>query len=159
MDVDALLHNDPNPMFAAMGSADAAFRVRPARWEPWNQFNASVMAIAPTPRGTRYLRTIAAYISDCFQNGGLRWGVDQLAMYAVYANIRDLGEDPSIHLLDDRAVDYTYFDDGFVWCNSGGGKFMQLKMLAKENFDATELDRPRYLEALKVYSDQLRAAK
>jgi hypothetical protein len=155
MDVDALLHRDPQPMFAAMGSADAAFRVRPARWEPWNQFNASVMAIAPTPLGMRYLRLVAAYVADYYQNSHLRWGIDQLAMYAVYVDLKDLGQAPNVHLLDDRAVDYDCFDDSFVWCNSGRGKFLQLKLIAKGVETSNDADRSKYFDALKVYAAQL----
>jgi tetratricopeptide (TPR) repeat protein len=155
MDVDAFLHQDPQPMFAAIGTADTAFRVRPARWEPWNQFNASVMAIAPTTAGINYLRMIAAYVADYYQNSHLRWGVDQLAMYAVYAHLQDVGRPPKVHLLDDRAVDYECNDDSFVWCNSGRGKFLQLKLLAKGAEEYIDADRSKYFDALKVYARQL----
>jgi tetratricopeptide (TPR) repeat protein len=155
MDVDALVHQDLRPMFAAMGSADVAFRVRPGRWEPWNQFNASVLAIAPTIKGQHYLRLIAAYVANIYQNSQLRWGVDQLAMYSVYAELADQLKAPAVHILDNKAVDYEYYDDGFVWCNSGRGKFLQLKQLAKGTQTAADMDRSRYFDALKGYVDML----
>jgi len=155
MDVDALMHQDPAPMFAKMGAADAAFRARPGRWEPWNQFNASVMSIAPTPGGLAYLRLIAAYIAHYHNAGALRWGIDQLAMYAVHEHLRDKGQAPSLHLLDDRAVDYECFDDSYVWCNSGRGKFLQLKQLQKGAESSIDPDRAKYFDALKVFVTQL----
>lgn len=155
MDVDALMHRDPAPMFAAMGAADAAFRARPGRWEPWNQFNASVMAIAPTERGRLYLRLIAAYIAHFQAQGTLRWGIDQLAMYAVHEFLKDEGRAPTVHLLDDRAVDYECYDDGYVWCNSGRGKFIQLKLLEKGVDTSIDPDRAKYFDALKRYAGRL----
>lgn len=155
MDVDALMHRDPAPMFAQMGAADAAFRARPGRWEPWNQFNASVMSIAPTPGGLAYLRMIAAYIAHYHNAGMLRWGIDQLAMYGVHEHLKDKGRAPTLHLLDDRAVDYECFDDSYVWCNSGRGKFLQLKQLQKGAESSIDPDRAKYFDALKVFVAQL----
>ncbi len=156
MDVDALVRRDPAPMFAAMGNTDAAFRVRPGRWDPWNQFNASVMAIAPTPAGIEYLRLIAAYVAHFYAHNRLRWGIDQLAMYAVYEYLKELGKAPQVELLDDRAVDYECFDDSFVWCNSGRGKFLQLKMLELGQEESSDADRSKYFNALKKYAARLK---
>jgi tetratricopeptide (TPR) repeat protein len=157
MDVDALLHQDPTQMFKAMGDADAAFRARPGRWEPWNQFNASVMAIAPTQRGRAYLHLVSAYIADFYQRDLLRWGIDQLAMYAAYEFLNDEQRAPSVYCLNDRHVDYESFDDSFVWCNSGRGKFLQLKMIEKGVDPNTDPERAKYVTALKVYVDRLKA--
>lgn len=155
MDVDALLHRDPQPLFAQMGSADVAFRARPGRWEPWNQFNASVIGIRPTERALRYLHLIAAYIADFYAQDRLRWGIDQLAMYGVYEFLKDEGSEPSIHLLDNRAVDYEYYDDGFVWCNSGRAKFLQLQQMEKGAQTSADPLRAKYVEALMKYGAQL----
>ena len=156
MDVDALIHQDPRTMFAGLGNADTAFRARPGRWEPWNQFNASVMAIRPTERGRTYLHLIAGYVADFYQRGKLRWGIDQLAMYAAYEHLNDEGQAPVVHFLDDRAVDYECFDDGYVWCNSGRAKFGQLQMIAKGMEESKDPVRAKYFNALKIYAARLK---
>jgi|GEM_PF-200206 len=156
MDVDALMHRDPAPMFGLIGEADAAFRARPGRWEPWNQFNASVMAVAPAPKGTAYLRLMAAFIADAHARDDLHWGIDQLAMYQVHEYLKDQGRAPTVRLLDDRAVDYEYYEDGFVWCNSGKGKFSQLQQLAGNAASSADSQKVSYFEALKKYAARLR---
>lgn len=156
MDVDALLHRDPKPLFASATKADAAFRVRPGRWEPWNQFNASVVGICPTPGGISYLRLIAAYIAEFHAKDGLQWGIDQLAMYGVHEYLKDQGRAPQVQLLNDRAVDYDYFEDGYVWCNSGKAKFSQLQQLAQSLAAPPDLQKVSYFEALQTYTSQIR---
>ncbi|MBL8644788.1 MAG: hypothetical protein JNK21_12700 [Rhodospirillaceae bacterium] len=151
MDVDALVHNDLGPLFKSIGDADTAFRARPGRWEPWNQFNASVFAVAPTEGGLRYLRLIAAYVADFYQRGGLRWGIDQMAMYGAYAYLAKQGAAPMPYLLNDRAVDYEYNDDGFVWCNSGAVKFVQVEEIAKKSQKLGRVGYGKYLNSLQEY--------
>jgi predicted O-linked N-acetylglucosamine transferase (SPINDLY family) len=155
MDVDALLHRDPTPLFARLGEADAALRARPGRWEPWNQFNASVFAVAPGERGARYLKLIAAYIADFHARDRLRWGIDQQAMFAAHAYLADTGRAPRLQLLDDRAVDYEYYEDGFVWCNSGKGKFSQLQQIAADLAESPDSQKVSYFAALKKYMSGL----
>ena len=123
LDVDALFNRAPHDLFAMRGAADVAFRARPGRFEPWNQFNASVVGIAPTPQGLAYLRLVAAYIAHFHRKAALAWGIDQLAMYGVFRFLQLQKQAPSLALLDDKAVDYDHRDDGIVWCNSGAGKF------------------------------------
>jgi hypothetical protein len=99
--------------------------------EPWNQFNACVVGAGTTPASYEYFRLIAAYLAYFFQRKSLRWGIDQLAMYGVFADMQDLGRAPALALLGAREVDYDYRDDGFVWCNSGAGKFQHLQRISK----------------------------
>jgi tetratricopeptide (TPR) repeat protein len=156
MDVDALINRDPRDMFAQMGEADVAFRARPGRWEPWNQHNASVIAVRPTDAGRRYLRLIASYISHFHRANKLRWGIDQLAMYGVYCHLKDEDLAPRVFLLNNRHVDYEYYDDGFVWCNSGRGKFMQLEQMAKGLTNAADPLRAKYFTSLMTYIAKLK---
>lgn len=129
-DVDALVNRDLGELFAMLNDHDIAMRIRPGRLEPWNQFNASLIGASPTARALAYHRQIAAYVADFHGSGGLQWGIDQLAMYAVFADLQDLGAAPSVALLGAQAVDYSYRDDGFIWCNSGGKKFQHLRRIA-----------------------------
>lgn len=133
MDVDAVVHSDLEPLFAMLGASDAAMRIRPGRLEPWNQFNACIVAASQTPTSKEYFRLLAAYTAYFYQRKGLRWGIDQLAMYGVYADMEDRGGAPTLALLGEREVDYDYRDDGFVWCNSGVGKFKHLQRISQPN--------------------------
>lgn len=151
MDVDAIMNRDPKPMFDSIGDADVAFRVRPGRWEPWNQFNASVIGWRPTPAAIHYLRLIAAYIADFHGKGQLRWGIDQLAMFGVHEYLKDEGRAPKIHLLGDKALDYDYQEDGFVWGSSGRGKFVQIKQIEKGKTSGTDPKSAKYFDAFRKY--------
>ncbi|MCA0199443.1 MAG: tetratricopeptide repeat protein [Proteobacteria bacterium] len=133
MDVDAVINTDLDGLFATLDGNDVAMRIRPGRKEPWNQFNACVVGAGTSGPSFEYIRLVAAYLAYFFQNNGLRWGIDQLAMYGVFADMEDRKEEPRLALLGEREVDYTYRDDGYVWCNSGAGKFQHLKRIAKPN--------------------------
>jgi sugar-specific transcriptional regulator TrmB len=126
MDVDAIINRDLNDLLGCLQGHDVALRVRPARIEPWNQFNACMIGADITPRSVDYFRQIAAYIAYFHQRKQLRWGIDQLAMYGVFADMQDRGCAPSLAFLGERAVDYDYNADGYVWTNSGGGKLSHM---------------------------------
>ena len=130
MDVDGLFNRSPADMYTQIGTADVAMRVRPGRWEPWNQFNACVVGAAPTAASVNYFRLIAAYIAHFHQQKTMRWGIDQLAMYGVYEYLRSTGNAPPVAVLDERAVDYEQTESGILWCNSGFGKFTGREQLA-----------------------------
>jgi predicted O-linked N-acetylglucosamine transferase (SPINDLY family) len=151
MDVDALLHRDARPMLTAIAGADVALRIRPGRWEPWNQFNASVVGVRPTPVGLKYLKTAAAFVAHFHNQSALSWGIDQLALYAAFCHFQDIGQAPTLRLLDNRAVDYEYYEDGFVWCNSGVGKFSQPPAQAASAAQADNLPTVRYFAAFQNY--------
>lgn len=141
LDVDALANTDPaTGLFPLLAGHDVAFRARPGRLEPWNQFNASVVGFNNTSGGKRYLWALARYIAAA---GALRWGIDQVAMLCCYESLK-----PRVKLLDSRAVDYDYQPDGAIWCNSGRNKFDQFK---PGHFDP---DRQAYVEAFRVFSQE-----
>jgi predicted O-linked N-acetylglucosamine transferase (SPINDLY family) len=151
MDVDALLHRNARPMLASIAGADVALRIRPGRWEPWNQFNASVVGVRPTSQGLTYLKTAAAFVAHFHNHSALSWGIDQLALYAAFCHFQDVGQAPTLRLLDNRAVDYEYYDDGFVWCNSGVGKFSQPAAAAGHPPQPDDLPSVRYFAAFRHY--------
>lgn len=144
MDVDAVINANLDGLFSMLEGNDVAMRIRPGRKEPWNQFNACVVGAGTSDASLEYFRLIAAYLAYFFQRNGLRWGIDQLAMYGVFADMEDRGEAPHLALLGEREVDYSYRDDGYVWCNSGAGKFQHLKRIANPrslplaNFDGNK---------------------
>ena len=130
MDVDGLFNRSPSEMFAQLGGADVAMRVRPGRWEPWNQFNACVVAATPTQSSMDYFRLVAAYIAHFRQAGSMQWGIDQLAMYGVYRYLGARARAPIVAALDARALDYEHVEAGILWCNSGAKKFAGSELLS-----------------------------
>jgi hypothetical protein len=152
MDVDALINRDLGELFDMLGVHDVAMRIRPGRVEPWNQFTACVDGAGTTPSSRDYITLTAAYLASFFQRKGLRWGIDQLAKYGVFADMHDRGDAPRLALLGPREVDYDYRDDGFVWCNSGIGKFQHLERVA--NPGSLPLAAPggnRFVDAFEAY--------
>jgi Tfp pilus assembly protein PilF len=151
MDVDALLNRDPRELYATLGDRDAAMRIRAGRFEPWNQFNACIVAASHTPASLTYFRLIAAYIADFYQRDGLRWGIDQQAMYGVFEYLRDEGRAPTLALLGARAIDYDHRDDGIVWCNSGKNKFQHLQRNPDGSLVVADPVRAKYLKKFDKY--------
>jgi hypothetical protein len=149
MDVDALFNRPPTSLFEKLAGRDVAFRARPGRLEPWNQFNASVVGATPGEASKRYFRLIAAYIAHFFARGKLQWGIDQLAMYGAFMYLQQAGAAPSAAFLDDRAVDYDYHDDGIIWCNSGKNKFAHVQKTTRAIPD--DPDRIKYIRRFEKY--------
>ena len=147
MDVDALFNRDPAEMFAMLDGKDVAMRIRPARLEPWNQFNACIVGASTSTASLEYFRLMAAYLGRFFRDKGLKWGIDQLAMYGVYADMADRGQAPTLALLGEREVDYDYLDHGFVWCNSGIAKFRHLARISDpKSLPLADFDGNRFVE-------------
>jgi len=152
MDVDALINTDLGELFATLKNNDIAMRIRPGRREPWNQFNACVVGAGTSDRSLEYIRLIAAYLAYFFQRKSLRWGIDQLAMYGVFVDMEDRSEAPCLALLGEREVDYDYRDDGFVWCNSGAGKFQHLQRIANpDSFPLSNFEGNKFLGVFERY--------
>ena len=151
MDVDALFNRSPQSMYDVLQDKDAALRIRAGRLEPWNQFNACIVAGSASASSLEYFRLIAAYIAHFFQKDGLRWGIDQLAMYGVFEYMRDNGRAPDLAFLDDKAIDYEYLEDGIVWCNSGRSKFLHTQRNPDGSLAIDDPDRAAYIKLFDKY--------
>ena len=112
LDVDAIA----NGKISALPDTSLGMRLRPARLEPWHQCNASVVIAGPD--ALPYFRSVADYIFHFWKRGGLKWQIDQLALYIVW---QKMGVD--IQVLDEAQVNYDYRDDAVIWCNSGSDKW------------------------------------
>ncbi len=152
-DVDGLVRNDPWQVFDAIGDADVALWGHTGRWEPWNQFNASMTGICPTEKGIAFSRLVAAYIAHFHSNDNLHWGIDQLATYSVYEYLVDQGRAPRATTLPDAVIDSECRDSSIIWSNGGISKFHPLKLSAE---GTAQVDSPRvkYLEYLKRFETQ-----
>jgi len=155
MDVDAIVNRDLGTLFSTLGDNDVAMRIRPGRLEPWNQFNACMVGANTTPTSMAYFRLIAGYIARFHQNKMLRWGIDQLAMYGVFADMQDRGEAPSLALLGEKEVDYNYREDGYVWSNSGAGKLRHLERLRSGAAPALPPTSSKFDELFECYWEEV----
>lgn len=138
MDVDALFNRSPKELFASIGDKDCAFRIRPGRLEPWNQFSAGI--VGATKNALPYFKAIAQYLTHTKDRWF--WGIDQFAMYAAYQHVQ-----PSISFLDDKVFNLNCDPDGVVWILGGGDKF---KMLEGHEFDPST-PQGRYAEKFRSY--------
>ncbi len=129
MDVDAIINKDLGSLMTRLSGHDVAVRVRPGRLEPWNQFNACMVGANTSAASIEYFRLISAYIAYFHRIGGLRWGIDQQAMYGVYMDMKDHGQSPSLGMLGPRDVDYDHSATGYVWPNSGAAKMSHMRRL------------------------------
>lgn len=136
-DVDALANRDLRDLFALLSGKDAAVRIRAGRLEPQNQFSACLIGADAGARSLAYFRRVAAYIAFFHRQGGLRWGIDQLALYAVFADLAERGEAPALALLGPREVDFDCGPGGFFWIVAGARKFNQLKRAASPGGEDT----------------------
>lgn len=153
-DVDTIVNRDLGEMFARLETnklevCDVAMRVRPGRLEPQNQFSACAVGASQSEASRAYFRQVAAYIAYFYRNGGLRWGIDQLAMYSVFADLKDLGRAPRPALLGNREVDFDFREDGFLWMTAGAQKFFHLRRAAENS--APSPTENRLAAALEVY--------
>ena len=142
MDVDGLFNRPPDEIFESMGAADIAIRVRPGRLEPWNQFNACLVGATPSKAANLYIQRVSAYIAHFYRTGKLPWGIDQLAMYAAFKDLQKRDLAPTLHFLNEKVLDYSYMDEGILWCSSGSTKYTALnRKEVDKDLDASPFDR------------------
>ena len=131
LDVDAIANRLPSEL----PDVPVGIRLRPARFEPWNQCNASVCVGQPC----EYWDRVAGYIHHFWQQKKLHWQIDQAALFCVW---KALGND--IHALGERDVDYAYDPESIIWCNSGENKWFK-----------EDPDRQAYRDKFAEYKDKL----
>lgn len=103
MDADLVALADPAPLFRQLEDRDFAATSSVISLETWSKIRAGLVGMAPTPAGLRYARLVAAYIAHWFANGGLRWGIDQQALFGCY-----------FYLSQDAAPRTTFLDERFM---------------------------------------------
>ena len=155
MDVDGLFHRDPRPVLDSIGDADISLLGHTGRWEPWSQFNASMVGIRPTPKGTDFLRLVAHYIFDFYTRGELNWGIDQAAMFGVHEFLYYQESGLKVRMLPETVIDGQCLNDSVVWSNGGIGKFLQAGELLNATKGPPDSPRIRYSQLLKKYTEQL----
>lgn len=91
-------------------------RIRPARIEPWQQCDASV--VIGTREGQAYFDAVADYIFYFWKQKKLRQSIDQTALYFVWKRLST-----QVHALNEREVDYEFKSDGIIWRNDSKAKW------------------------------------
>jgi len=135
LDVDTLARNP----ISQLPEVPLGVRLRPARLEPWNQFNASV--IVGNWQAEAYFNMVANYIYQFYLGKKLLWGIDQAALFSVWVDLQN-----NVTCLDEKEVDYDYHDDGIIWNNSGKQKFQEKDLTRQKYRDYLEEIRERNME-------------
>ncbi|MBI4968139.1 MAG: tetratricopeptide repeat protein [Rhodospirillales bacterium] len=86
MDVDAQILKPLAPLWAVLGESDMAIR----RWQgamvdPWNEPQANLVGVNPTPKGRAFAGSLARFLAHFVAKGQLFGFFDQAALYSVLA--------------------------------------------------------------------------
>jgi Flp pilus assembly protein TadD len=104
IDVDTLVERNPEQLFKSLDGYDIAVTTTPSTLEPWTKIRAGLVGIDPTPAGLGYIRIVAAYISYWFRGAGLRWGIDQQALFGSYFYLEQQERSPKTRFLGEEAM-------------------------------------------------------
>lgn len=110
VDVDALVTGNIASMIA---SDELALRVRPARFEPWNQYSACCLRGGPS--SLPYFRLTADIVRARLHN--IWWGLDQYALFSASLAITQ-----DIVLLGPEATSVEVDSPGLFWFTAGKAK-------------------------------------
>ncbi len=119
LDADVNFLRSPIPVLKGFKDFDVAVRGNPTWFEPTWKFAAACVGIAPSERGLEYARRVAAYIAYWKGRDQWSWGVDQIALYACYARMCEVGRQPATWFLN-RDVFCAPGDTGGVFQFPGG---------------------------------------
>jgi hypothetical protein len=85
LDIDALFKENAGGIFDCASGSDLALYLLPGRFEVRNKICACYAGASNTPAALAYLQRVSGYILHYWRAGRLKWGIDQVAMYAVIA--------------------------------------------------------------------------
>jgi len=152
MDVDALCNRSIDELYKKLGDKEAIFRIRAGRLEPWNQFSAAVIGATSAPRSLAYFHLVSTYIFQFYKEGKLRWGIDQMAMYAAYEHLNDQGKAPSLAFIDEFVMDMEFREQALIWITAGKAKYVRPAVPAKGDIPEPVKKQMRYWETFDKYS-------
>jgi Flp pilus assembly protein TadD len=86
MDVDALVLRPLTPLWQALQEADMAIRrLEGVMVDPWNEPQANLVGINPTPLGLAFAEALSSFLAHFVAQGKLFGFFDQTALYSVLA--------------------------------------------------------------------------
>jgi len=139
MDVDGLVMNDFAPLLEMAVGKDLVLRGRPGRFEPWNQYAAATIIIAPTANGKLFAELLLKYIGYFLQHNLGFWTLDQMALFSCLHQMKQGQRKPTMAFLNDKYIELgPYTSDGTVWQTAGRTKWQQAKNAL--NVDINNID-------------------
>lgn len=112
LNVDALT----NRPVSDLPTVPVGMRLRPARMEPWQQCDASV--VVGTQEGQAYFDAVADYIFYFWKQKKLRSRIDQAALYFAWQRLG-----AHIHTFNEQEVSYSSQTNSIIWCKSDEAKW------------------------------------
>lgn len=115
LDADLLCMRGPASLIGALGDADLALTLLPARIEPRNKIAAGILGVSTSAIARRYMELVAAYLARLRTDGWLRWGADQVALFLVLRYLLSTGTTPRVAPLDESFLSDKLSDDPIFW--------------------------------------------
>ena len=83
LDVDGLVLKHLDLLFHYVEGHDIGVRVRPGRFDPWNQVDAAGFVINPTELGIGYIELVAKYVGLFALEERSSWMLDQMSLFST----------------------------------------------------------------------------
>jgi tetratricopeptide (TPR) repeat protein len=125
LDVDGLNMNNARPYLESVRKFDVVQRIRPGRFDPWNQVDAAAVVINPTDAGRAYLRLVAGYVGNFALETKSSWMMDQISLYMSTIEMGRRGQTLNIGMMPEHVLDLCKQDGAVFWKTAGRQKFEQ----------------------------------
>lgn len=83
LDIDAVIEHELNDLAALAADSDIVLLRREPPDSPWLDVIANHLVLAPTPVAIRFARRLATFIAQRATVAGLKWHLDQIALYCL----------------------------------------------------------------------------
>jgi hypothetical protein len=120
LDADTIVNAPLAPLFDLTAACDVALGMMPGRLQFNNQVCAGVLGVGPTARGRDYVRRVAAYIAGYVKQARLPWGIDQVAVYAVYVGQRAAAAPAKVLAIPPLIFDHQNGPASVLWATKQG---------------------------------------
>ena len=92
LDIDAVIEHSLDELAALAGEHDVALIVRDPPDSPWLDVVANHIVVAPTAGAARFAERLRNFVARRCTANGLKWHLDQIALYCVLEMTRTYGE-------------------------------------------------------------------
>ena len=150
LDVDGLVLKHLNHVFEYVKGNDIGFRMRPGRFDPWNQVSAGAVVINPTEIGIEYLELVAKYVGTFALEEKSSWMLDQMSLFSTLKFFQR-NHHINVKLLDKRIFSCRETTDPVIFWTAGQRKFSQAKQAHGRWSEGEQVDT--YTRLLHKYKD------
>ena len=152
LDVDGLNMNNARAYLESVQDLDIVQRIRPGRFDPWNQVDAAAVVINPTDAGRAYLRLVAGYVGNFALETKSSWMMDQMSLYMSTIEMGRRRQALNVGMMQEHVLDLRKTDEAVFWKTAGRQKFEQEAAIRATGADgAPALDR--YSVQFKKFND------